>query len=991
MLFYFPYQAAQVLLTRDYTTVNGLVSNNINTVCQDSSGFIWFATGEGLSRFDSKQFKDFTVEDGLPTNNISYATVDKKNGHTIWLGTIGKGVVKYEKGKFIPITENRHDLNPNIECLYMDESGVLWCGTDSSVFIIKNKKILPLKNAGIIKAVNSISEDRTGNILIAASNGFFIFRRVSQTLKKIFLGNFSNADISSVLGASDGSVLLLTYHGSFLKYNGSTFKYFLLNRIGNFSNIYKSFTHDQIWITSDHGLYKVDYGLMKSIIRYTKENGLPNDNVSCMLRDREGVTWLGTGNNGIAKIVRTNLIKINLKEPLKNVYNISAVSDKNNRIWLVTSDRLIELWNTNGAVWHKETHLQLSTTSKSSFGKLYIVNGSDLIVTYTGGVIKKFRIINNNHLSNIPSKLKLISSIDLSKRYKFYGLFVTTVDNSGFTWTSALDLGVIVLNRTKKENVLKIYTTSVGLPDNSIRCIFQDKNGNYWLGGYQGGLTFFSKDKVMKDLGLNYDPSKVKIIKYTTNNGLPDNAVRSVAEDSAGTIYVGTRYGGLAILKKGKFKVISRSKGLLSNGIWRVFCSYSFGTWLATQAGIQKLNPDWSLNNQLSEIIPKIPFYSVACCKSKILFANPTELYVYMPHQSHLIKRQPPVFINRVLVNGQSYPIKKQIELANFQNNISFEFTAITNRTDNRIYEYRLLNKEENWNKMENKNSVTYSYLNPGRYVFQVTALSPDGKRSSKRAEITFIIDSPFYRQWWFDFAIIALIVSIVIIFLRYRVKRILEIERVRSKIAAELHDEIGAGLTKIAILSEHALLKNDPGKNRNSVKPDPPIQNTSIERVGTIARGLVDQMVDVIWSIDPKYDKLEDFIIHFKNYAYEVCEAKNIFLEFNTINILDIKLDSQVKRKLQLISTEALTNTVKHSGCSRINYSLIVKDKSINVEVKDNGTGIDPDKKGSGNGLMNMKKHTVELNGSFAIETGPKGGGTIIKIRLPLKTKLFK
>ena len=980
----------QVLLTRNYTTENGLVSNNINSICQDSSGFIWFATGEGLSRFDSKDFTNYTIEDGLPTNNILCAAVDKKDGQTVWLGTVGKGVVKYKNGKFISIPDSRHAVNPNIDCLYMDKEDTLWCGTDSSVFLIRNDKIITLKNNAGIKAVNSICAGSSGNIFIAANNGFFTFIRSENTFVKMPLGKFDNSNFTSVIPLPDNSVLLLTYQGNLIKFSENTFKYYSLNHIGEFSNIYKSFNPGLYWITSDHGLYKVNVKSMKSIIRYTKSNGLPNDNVSCMLTDREGILWLGTNNNGASKIVRTNLIKIDLKESVKNVYNVSTVTDKNNHVWVTTSDRLVELWDTDHYVWHKKTHLKLDSRAKSSLSKLFIVDDSELIVTYTSGMIKKFKIINNYPHKYGDSKLIRLSSVDLSKKYKFYSLFVSMQDRDGYLWTSALDLGVIVLNNSKEKDVLKIYTMKDRLPDNSIRCIFQDKNGNYWFGGYQGGLTFFSKDKVMKDLGLNYDPSKVKVIKYTTQNGLPNNAVRSVAEDDSGTIYIGTRYGGLAILQNGKFKVISRSKGLLSNGVWKVSCTGYFGTWLATQAGVQKLNAGGTLDNKLSEYIPKIPFYSISYCRNKIIFANPTEIYIYEPDRGHLIIRQPTIFINKILVNGQKYKIKKKIELANFQNNISFEFTGIINREEHRIYEYRLLNKEETWNKIRNKNSVTYSYLNPGKYTFQVTALLPDGSRSNKPAEITFMIDSPFYRQWWFDFIILAIIVSVIVLFLRYRVKRILAIERVRSKIAAELHDEIGAGLTKIAILSEHALLKNNPAGTPGSLKNNTRQQNTSIERVGTIARGLVDQMVDVIWSIDPKYDKLEDFIIHFKNYAYEVCEAKNISLEFNTGNIRDIKLDSNVKRKLQLISTEALTNAVKHSGCARINYSLIVKDKAINVEVKDNGTGIDPDKKRTGNGLMNMKKHTEELNGAFAIETG-NGSGTIVKIWLPLKSKLFK
>lgn len=140
----------------------------------------------------------------------------------------------------------------------------------------------------------------------------------------------------------------------------------------------------------------------------------------------------------------------------------------------------------------------------------------------------------------------------------------------------------------------------------------------------------------------------------------------------------------------------------------------------------------------------------------------------------------------------------------------------------------------------------------------------------------------------------------------------------------------------------------------------------------------------NAIWSIDPKYDSLKDFIFNFRTYANEVCETKNIKLFIETKEIENVKVNSQIKRSLQLVSKEALNNALKYSGCSIIKYSLVVENKGINLSIEDNGAGFDPEKVKYGHGLFNMDKNAKELSGSFKCEPIP-GKGTKILIKFPI------
>ena len=972
----------QIFLTHNFNIEDGLVSDNINSICQDSSGFIWIATSEGLSIFDSKEFKNFTIENGLSTNNLNCILTDKQAGNKIWFGTIGKGVIQFYNGKFRFFGENLPAKNKIIECMFMDEKERLWCGTDSSIYFIKNGRITELENPLKISYVNSIAENNIGRILIGAGNGLFVYNPTKQKFKKIKLSLPINDEIVSIKYARSGLILVLTKHGRLSLLNGKSYKSILLRNLGSFSHIFKSYSPNLFWISSDHGLFRIDINNLKNITFLNKKNGLISDNINSMLNDREGILWLGFNGKGITKIPHQNLLRFNIPESVKNVYNVQNVIDKNNHIWIITSDKLVELWKDFNNTWHTYIHIKLTIHSSGAYAKFFLWKGTKLILTYNKGIIKEYNIVNNQPFSPLPSKLNQVSYLNLQGKYKFYQIFLSMEDSNGYLWLSALNLGVIVLNKSNPRNIVKIYNTKSGLTGNSIRCIYQDHLGNYWFGDFDKGLTFFSADKVKKDLGLNYDNKKIKIVKYTTQNGLPNNSVRSIAEDNSGAVYIGTRYGGLAILKNGKSTIINKSMGLISNGIWDIKILPGSGIWLATQEGIQKLNFNHNPSDELADVIPHIPFYSIAFNNKEIVYANPTSAFIYKYKDNHTLNIRPKVFIKNILVNGQAFNKKNNIELASYQNNITFEFISVTNKDIDRTYEYRLLDKDTKWNKIENRNWITYASLSPGKYNFQVTALNSLGQKSLPPVEVSFKIDSPFYEQWWFSAIIILLILTGIVLFLKYRINRIVEIENVREKIAAELHDEIGSGLTKIAILSEHALLKNNSKTGNNSTQP---IQNTSIERVGNIARNLVDQMEDVIWSINPKYDKLEDFIIHFKNQAYEVCEAKNIDLQIKTSNIENIKLDSNIKRKLQLISIEALNNSLKHSECKNIIYSLSVKNKIIYLEFKDDGRGFKYNKGNEGNGIPNMKKYIDELKGSIVFET-KENLGTIIKIQIPIK-----
>jgi signal transduction histidine kinase len=228
------------------------------------------------------------------------------------------------------------------------------------------------------------------------------------------------------------------------------------------------------------------------------------------------------------------------------------------------------------------------------------------------------------------------------------------------------------------------------------------------------------------------------------------------------------------------------------------------------------------------------------------------------------------------------------------------------------------------------------------------------------------------------------LVGGVAVMIYRYRVARLLELERVRTRIAADLHDDIGASLSEVALLSEVL-------KQKNAVtQPD---SLDMLTQIAERARGVVDTMSDVVWAIDPRRDDLSTVILRISELASEVLEAKGIACEIQAPPEPEkIKLTPEQRRHLFLIFKEAFTNIVRHSSCRRASLKVSVSDHHLVAEIQDDGCGCanlplgeEVRQSRGGHGLENMQARAVELGGELQIDSTP-GRGTRLTLTVPLK-----
>ena len=463
-------------------------------------------------------------------------------------------------------------------------------------------------------------------------------------------------------------------------------------------------------------------------------------------------------------------------------------------------------------------------------------------------------------------------------------------------------------------------------------------------------------------------------------NGLPDNGVRVLHEDRRGRIWVGTRYGGLAVIDGDSVRSFSVRDGLLSNGIWSIAEAQSGQLWIGTQAGVQSMDPS---SFQLTGDPRLADFVASSCGVSGNRFAwafsqtGTTVMDLTQPR-----RRLPPcpVYITRLLVNGREVPLQNDLTLAPSESNVSVDFVAIGFSSPERVrYQYRIEPTDDRWSDPTEHHTLTLAALSPGRYRLLVRAINADGVESSQAASVRFEISPILWARWWFIVIVGGVIVLGLSAVVRARVRRTLEIERLRTRIATDLHDDIGANLTRITVYAD-ALQQQIRSGGVPAGGGNP---GELLSEIGATSRDLVENMSDVVWSVDPRNDSFESLLLRMKATAGRVLEAKGIEYEISIPEeIASLTLPLDFRRNFLLVFKEALNNVLRHSAARSVRIAVDREEGWLLLSVADNGTGF---KKGAeGNGLRNMQRRSEQMRGEVHIDS-VSGKGTTVSLRAKL------
>jgi histidine kinase/DNA gyrase B/HSP90-like ATPase/histidine kinase/YXYXY domain-containing protein len=439
---------------------------------------------------------------------------------------------------------------------------------------------------------------------------------------------------------------------------------------------------------------------------------------------------------------------------------------------------------------------------------------------------------------------------------------------------------------------------------------------------------------------------RLDFVRYSTAEGLSTQSASSVTSDEFGRIYIGTGRGLDRLTPEtGQIENFTTADGLPGSNPLMSYRDRKNNLWFITQNGLARFVPE-----------------------------PPRE------------RKAPNVFITGVRVSGISQAISilgetsiPAMELDSDQRQITIDFLGLGVNLGERLkYEYRF--NESDWTRTDER-TVNFANLGAGKYQFEVRAQTAD-RIYSQSATVSFLISAPLWQRWWFIAALIVSVSLIIYFFYRFRVSRLLEVANMRTRIATDLHDDIGANLTKIAILSEVAQqrLEQNLGASEND-------RDNLFGSVAEISRESVSSMSDIVWAINPKKDSLIGLTRRMRQYAEEILERRDICLEFNAPVVEpDIKLDANLRRNIYLIFKESINNIVRHSDADAVKINFNLLDKELILQICDSGDGFNTMREYDGNGLLNIKKRAEDCGGRLEIESDA-GAGTKIILRLRLKS----
>lgn len=499
-------------------------------------------------------------------------------------------------------------------------------------------------------------------------------------------------------------------------------------------------------------------------------------------------------------------------------------------------------------------------------------------------------------------------------------------DRRGTMWMASLEqIG------SMRDDAFDVRHDLLGLPERRVRAFHVDHQGRFWLGLRFEGLV----------MSPSTGPGELSFTRVLAPSQLMSGTVWCIAEDARGRLYLGTGRGlDRYDPETQTLTHLASQHGLAGSLVNGCATDRQGHVWVATSAGVSHLVPG-----------------------------------------GEALRPPPPrIYVTALTVAGEERAVAERgldalppLSFDASMNNLRVEFTAVGLGRGPMRYQYRLDGADGDWSAPSAERAVNFARLRAGRYTLQARAVAPDGTVSATAAMLPFEVLPPIWQRWWVLLLAAAGVTAAILLVHRVRLRQALAMERIRSQIATDLHDEVGSGLSQIAVLSEVA-------------KREAPAAAPLLDQAAGIARSLRDSMSDIVWAVDPRKDRLLDLVQRMRQATFNLLEVDGLDVEFHAPpeQALDgIALLADRRRHLLLILKEAVTNIARHADATCARIDLQLRDGRVELVVEDNGRGCGPNP-GRGCGLRNMASRAAALGGTLTVGERP-GGGTRVHLVAPL------
>ncbi|MCW3087258.1 MAG: hypothetical protein JWQ78_644, partial [Sediminibacterium sp.] len=472
-----------------------------------------------------------------------------------------------------------------------------------------------------------------------------------------------------------------------------------------------------------------------------------------------------------------------------------------------------------------------------------------------------------------------------------------------------------------------------------------------------------------------------------TDNKLFLNTGRDIEQLNDSIIVFGAGAMNFINKRTGKVHWLTVEEGLPSNTLQRIRIDADGYLWMITLNGLCRYNPATRRITTygrkdgitLAHLTTEADYFSSS---GFVMFTGANGLLYFQP--SVFQDKQPrDVVITDFKVFNTYIPVDSllalpKVQLSSDQNSFSIYFAALSYLQREKLtYYYKMTGIDKDWVKADRSQYVNFSLLPPGNYTFSVYCEDIDGTRSKHITGLHIYIKPPFWRTYWFISCLLFVIALFIYFIHSLRVKRLLAVEKLRNRVARDLHDDMGSTLSTINILSSMA-------KSRMGTDP---IKTTEyLGKISDNSQRMMDAMDDIVWSIKPSNDSMQKIAARMREFATNVLEAKEIELDFRVAEpVFDVTLNMEARRDFFLVFKEAVNNAAKYSKATMVVVRVGLHHKRLVMLVEDNGIGFDPITADGGNGLGNMQKRADAMNGRVQVLSKP-GEGTHVTLNIPVQ-----
>jgi len=980
---------AKRLPIRTYTSADGLARDHVGCIAQDQRGFLWFCTPEGLSRFDGYGFTNYGKDQGLPGDYVTDFIQTRRGDY--WVGTNG-GLVRFDPSA---------------------RGGVRF-------------ERVPLVGPYGRSAPTGFYEDRQGGVWCVGGHGVLFYRGPRDTTFGAFDFHVTESEMGALLEDRRGAFWMGTPEGLYRREPDGKIIAYPLGR-PNPRPFIIALTEDhqgRVWVGTRDGLIRLDNpaSLSSEMQVYGMRDGLPGNRIEAVLEASDRTIWVSTA-NGLAqwtpdqKHEGREFQSFSVAEGLSD-YGLTALAeDRDGNLWIGTAGAGVMRVSRNGFVTYTradgaEPPRAPMESRRGEICTIYKQPDQRLGIARFDG--RRFTRI----VPRWPARIT---------NDGFWGDGQIAVQDRAGEWWFATGQGLCRFARTSSVEQLagvrpqRVYTTLDGLLGDNIFRVYEDSCGDIWI----GTIGPHSEDGLAR-----WERATGRIRGFAQADGLPPKPVPTAfAEDHAGDLWVALYHNALARYRNGRFTSYGAADGV-PGFLNSLYCDSQRRLWIASTRGLIRVDDpaaerprfvmygvsDGLSSHEIASItedgfgriyavtgrgmdrfeatpggLRRIRHYTAAdgiplgelrtCWRDRrgVVWFGTTQGIAQLTPGPDPSWPPPPVVVTGLSVGGAPRAISDlgETNLAGLklpQQPLRIDFSGLSLVPGESLrYQYKLEGADRDWSTPSDQRTITYAHLGAGRHRFLVRAIASDGALSPEPAVVAFTILPPVWQTWWFLTCCAMGLSGVTFALHRRRVAHAVAVANVRTRIATDLHDDIGASLSQIAILSEVA--QSGANGSRNG---------TPLKEIAGISRELVDSMSDIVWAINPEHDHLSNLVYRMRRFATDLLGGQGIALRFqSSVADHDLKIGADVRRQVYLIFKEAIHNAARHSGAKAVEVELERADFVLRLRVSDDGRGFDVGKKSPGHGLESMRARAAALRGTVDFQSCAQGTAITLAVVL--------